>query len=183
MDKLALDFPKGPTFVLDACNQPKSGHWLIGRSLSAFVILGDPWVSVRHALIEAHPSSDATEGGTQLWQWSIKDLGSSNGTRVNGFLITPKKTKSRDGHPLEEGDKITVGQTTIFCTTPDDTEQAPAEEASPVVATSKDAAEATGRTLADVAVVILTGPEGIDKRLWWLLLAAGATLYIYLRQS
>jgi pSer/pThr/pTyr-binding forkhead associated (FHA) protein len=48
----------------------------IGRSLSCDLVLGDRTVSRRHAKLR-------TFGG----QWFLEDLGSTNGTRVNGIQI------------------------------------------------------------------------------------------------
>lgn len=41
----------------------------------------------------------------------------------------------------------------------------------------------TGHTLADVLVVILTGPDGIDKRLWWVLCGSGALLAYWIHKN
>lgn len=67
---------------------------VIGRATDAAVRLTDTSVSRRHA--EVRPAA----GG-----WAIVDLGSTNGTRVNG---TPVK----EGR-LADGDTITVGDATL----------------------------------------------------------------------
>jgi pSer/pThr/pTyr-binding forkhead associated (FHA) protein len=41
--------------------------------------------------------------------WAIKDLGSANGTVVNGVPI-----EAETPHPLQDGYVITVGETTIL---------------------------------------------------------------------
>jgi hypothetical protein len=41
----------------------------------------------------------------------------------------------------------------------------------------------TGHTLADVLVVILHGPEGIDSRLWWVLCGSGALLALWIHKQ
>jgi hypothetical protein len=65
---------------------------LIGRSRECDIVLDDSNVSRRHAQIS--PS-----GATG---WLIKDLGSTNGVRVNGRTV--------DGpHPLESGDRVELG--------------------------------------------------------------------------
>jgi hypothetical protein len=68
------------------------GGALIGRSRDCDIVLNDSNVSRRHA--EISPS-----GGQG---WLIKDLGSTNGVRVNGRTV--------DGpHPLESGDRVELG--------------------------------------------------------------------------
>jgi pSer/pThr/pTyr-binding forkhead associated (FHA) protein len=70
---------------------PPSGA-LIGRSRDCDIVLDDSNVSRRHAEI----SRSGTDG------WLIKDLGSTNGVRVNGRTV--------DGpHPLESGDRVELG--------------------------------------------------------------------------
>jgi hypothetical protein len=64
---------------------------VIGRSRDCDIVLGDANVSRRHA--EILP----TEGG-----WSINDLGSTNGTAVNGRRI-------RNAVALSGGDRIELG--------------------------------------------------------------------------
>jgi hypothetical protein len=67
------------------------GGAVIGRSRECDIVLDDTNVSRRHA--EVSPSGQA---------WLIKDLGSTNGVRVNGRRV--------DGpHPLEDGDRVELG--------------------------------------------------------------------------
>ncbi|GAB4526462.1 MAG: hypothetical protein Kow0063_00750 [Anaerolineae bacterium] len=65
----------------------------IGRERDNDLVLTDPRISRHHALIEL------AEG-----QWLIRDLGSANGTFVNGQQIS-------DAHPLALDDRIMVGDT------------------------------------------------------------------------
>lgn len=67
---------------------------VIGRLPECDVVLGDPNVSRRHAEIRR------TEEGLV-----VTDLGSTNGTRVNGSAVREQT--------LESGDEITVGSTTL----------------------------------------------------------------------
>ena len=62
----------------------------IGRSPDCTVHLADTSVSRRHA--ELRPAGDG---------WALVDAGSTNGTRVNGAIITERR--------LKDGDAITVG--------------------------------------------------------------------------
>lgn len=66
----------------------------IGRATDALVRLTDTSVSRRHA--EVRRTGDG---------WTLVDLGSTNGTRVNGSPITERR--------LEDGDTITVGDATL----------------------------------------------------------------------
>src|SRR3954470_5532809 len=68
------------------------GGATLGRSRDCDIVLDDSNVSRRHAEI----SPSGTTG------WLIKDLGSTNGVRVNGRTV--------DGpHPLESGDRVELG--------------------------------------------------------------------------
>ncbi|HLI26084.1 MAG TPA: FHA domain-containing protein [Chloroflexota bacterium] len=69
----------------------------LGRSSASDVILADERVSRRHAQIRRLPQG-----------WLLLDLGSSNGTQVNGYPVTLP-------HLLQDGDEITLGaQRLIF---------------------------------------------------------------------
>ena len=69
---------------------------IIGRSASNDVVLeSDPTVSRAHAVVERYPSG-----------WSIRDLGTSNGTQVNGELVGAEQA-------LQPGDEIRVGATRV----------------------------------------------------------------------
>lgn len=65
---------------------------LLGGSLLADVLLGDPWVS------HCHCSLDMTDGGV-----IVHDFGSTNGTWVNGERIEEAL--------LLSGDRLRVGST------------------------------------------------------------------------
>ncbi|MFV1990375.1 MAG: FhaA domain-containing protein, partial [Acidimicrobiales bacterium] len=67
---------------------------ILGRLAECSVQLSDPNVSRQHAEL------NNVEGG-----WVITDLGSMNGTRVNGYPIGEQR--------LADGDIITIGQHTI----------------------------------------------------------------------
>jgi FHA domain-containing protein len=67
----------------------------IGRSKSAECVLSDPNVSRRHA--ELHRSSTG--------DWTIADLGSTNGVKVNGRRVSSTR--------LRAGDQVTLGTTTF----------------------------------------------------------------------
>src|SRR4051812_38178558 len=67
---------------------------LLGRSRECDVVLGDPNISRRHAEVRR-------EGGG----WTVVDLGSTNGIKVNGRRV--------DQAVLEPGDRITMGLTEL----------------------------------------------------------------------
>ena len=67
-----------------------TGTVTIGRANECEVRLADTSVSRRHAEVRA------TGDG-----WSVADLGSTNGTKVNGAIVTERK--------LKDGDTISVG--------------------------------------------------------------------------
>ena len=67
---------------------------VIGRLSTSDVVLSDPNVSRRHAELRR-------DGG----RWVLVDLGSTNGTVVNGKLARE--------HPLKDGDKMTFGKSEL----------------------------------------------------------------------
>ncbi|HEY7987683.1 MAG TPA: DUF3662 and FHA domain-containing protein, partial [Lapillicoccus sp.] len=84
-----------PWLVIDGERYPLIGaHTVIGRDELADVVLDDPGISRRHCEIRV------TNDGPHLVT-SIRDLGSTNGTFVNGERITSTR--------LDEGDEITIG--------------------------------------------------------------------------
>ena len=68
-----------------------SGGAVLGRSREADVVIDDPNVSRKHA--EVRPS-----GGS----WTVRDLGSTNGVKVNGRRI-------QGAQSLRPGDSIELG--------------------------------------------------------------------------
>ena len=83
----------------------------IGRLPDCGVVLADSNVSRYHA--EIRPAAGGATGpdagrsrlsGPTLYE--VADLGSTNGTRVNGMLITVPRL-------LDDGDRVTVGATTV----------------------------------------------------------------------
>jgi hypothetical protein len=92
----------GPQAELTIESGPDAGHThragdgalRLGRSPDNDVILRDPATSGHHARLERR--------GTQFW---IVDLGSTNGTLVNGEPIQEKE--------LSHGDRVTIGQNAV----------------------------------------------------------------------
>ena len=87
-----LNIESGP----DAGNNHQAGDAAlrVGRSPDNDLILRDPATSGHHARVERR--------GQQFW---IVDLGSTNGTLVNGEPIQEKE--------LSHGDRITIGQNAV----------------------------------------------------------------------
>jgi hypothetical protein len=84
----SLLLPDGERFELSA--EPV----VIGRLSACDISIADPNVSRRHAEIQPRGEN-----------WVLVDLGSTNGTRVNGVRV--------DEHVLLDGDEITIGTATI----------------------------------------------------------------------
>lgn len=85
-----LVLPDGRRVVLE------SQSITLGRSPECELSLSDAGVSRRHAQVLRSPDSG----------WVVADLGSTNGTKLNGLRISAERQ-------LEDGDEITVGATTI----------------------------------------------------------------------
>jgi len=75
----------------DGARHPVRGTAVIGRLPECEVALDDPAVSRRHARVTA--SSDG--------RYTVEDLGSTNGVRLNGEPIT--RASLRDGDSLDLG--------------------------------------------------------------------------------
>jgi hypothetical protein len=71
---------------------------VIGRDEESDIIFDDPGISRRHSEIRV------TTDGPHLVA-TVRDLGSTNGTFVNGERISSRR--------LEEGDRVTIGRTTV----------------------------------------------------------------------
>jgi two-component system cell cycle response regulator len=84
------------------------GNLLIGREPDTTLMLPDPGVSSRHAMLE-------DQGGS----WVLVDLKSTNGTYVNGERIVEVE--------LKHGDKIVFGTTLVRFEVQDDADQAYSE--------------------------------------------------------
>ncbi|MFC2030232.1 FHA domain-containing protein [Chloroflexota bacterium] len=82
----------GQSYPLDPVTQPVLS---VGRSAQCQIALRDGRASRHHA--------DIRWDGRQ---WSVVDRGSTNGTFVNGAQV-------RQPHSLREGDRVTIGETTM----------------------------------------------------------------------
>ncbi len=110
----ALSFKSGPLagqrIALDALANPTT----IGRGVSSSLVIPDGVISSRHAALHG-------EGG----EWRIEDLGSSNGTLVNGKLV--------QSAVLHDGDEVTLGESIFVLETAGEADAQPQELTSGVV--------------------------------------------------
>ena len=81
---------RGKVYIL------KDDHIKIGAAPECYIVLNDSLVSKLHAVIENH--SDDT-----CW---VKDMGSRNGTKVNGTPLTEENAET--GRMLKDGDVISI---------------------------------------------------------------------------
>ncbi len=89
MAKLLITLPDGDDFVHELVDEV-----VLGREKTAGLQILDAKVSRKHCRFYQ-----------QLGAWSVEDLGSANGMRVNGT----RRTK----HPLVTGDEIKIGRSVI----------------------------------------------------------------------
>ncbi len=85
--------PNSPSRSRSSVLNEISGGATLGRSREADIILDDANVSRKHA--EVRPS-----GGS----WIVRDLGSTNGIKVNGRRVDPSRPQS-----IKPGDVIELG--------------------------------------------------------------------------
>ncbi|PSR12331.1 hypothetical protein C8255_26760, partial [filamentous cyanobacterium CCP3] len=76
--------------------EQETGEWVLGRSPTAQITLNLRTISARHAAISYSYANDC---------WSISDLGSENGTYLNGKRVEPPKRPT----PIAIGDRIDLG--------------------------------------------------------------------------
>ncbi|MGB3309963.1 MAG: FHA domain-containing protein [Nodosilinea sp.] len=90
----------GLPYQLDCPGENKStGEWILGRAPTSDLTINIRNVSRRHAAIAYSYASD---------RWSVQDLGSSEGTFLNGRKLAPG-----DLHPLKIGDRLYLASNLI----------------------------------------------------------------------
>jgi hypothetical protein len=105
MPSLTLFFPRdfadeawsGTSYRLEAPGggHGRAGEWVLGRDPAADLTITLRDVSFRHCAIAYSYAADS---------WSIQDLGSTNGTRLNEKRLVPKKSAA-----IAIGDTIRLG--------------------------------------------------------------------------
>ncbi len=90
----------------------------LGRDLDVELPLRDVGISRRHAMVEKDV----------LGRYVVSDLGSTNGTRVNGDVLSAPR-------PLDEGDKVIVGSTVLRFTRGDEADASFREKLVRVIST------------------------------------------------
>jgi hypothetical protein len=112
---------------------PLAGDSLaIGRSPANALAIDSKRVSRLHAVLERFPPG-----------WSIRDLGSTNGTTVNGARL-------REARPLRDGDRIEIGPARLLFRTPE------AADSQTVAADAAPSVPSMTRRERDVLTALLT---------------------------
>ena len=142
---------------------PLASSASIGRSADNTIHVDDPGMARYHAMIEKRPNG--------YW---LNDLGSANGTLVNGAKIAA-------AHQLHGGDTISLGQSTAIRVAAAEANNAPAPASSATSSSSSDPAPAVpavpeaGVPVAHVAVAGVT--------VFILIAFVGAALFIFKNRS
>lgn len=101
-----VERPQATVVVVQGSDADLGGHArvmsraVIGRDPVAELSLTDPGASKQHAAIEV-----VEEAGGEV-SYHLHDLGSKNGTQVNGKLV-------KGAYPLRDGDKIAIAATVL----------------------------------------------------------------------
>ncbi len=86
-------------------NGADRGEWILGRSTPGQTVVPDidltPYKAYDNGVSRLHAAVRISEDGRA----TITDLGSSNGTRLNGLKIPPNIPQ-----PLSEGDRVLLGK-------------------------------------------------------------------------
>lgn len=92
---LQLHILEGPVAGKTLVND--TSHCTIGRTKKSMFQIKDPSVSERHAELKWHDG-----------RWEIRDVGSSNGTKVNATLLD-----ENEWVPLNDGDSLLFGSVSL----------------------------------------------------------------------
>lgn len=116
MPKLQISLPDGS----EATHELTDDAITLGRLPDNAIEISDPSVSSRHAVLTR-----------QNGDYALKDIGSTNGTKLNGRPIAEEEE-----HPLQDGDNIVFGHIAVVYSseTPAEPRPLPVEEATHAVA-------------------------------------------------
>ena len=143
MPKLTLYFPPefddpawaGSSFCLDAPDgdhkHGRAGEWVIGRHPAADLTIATRTISAKHCALAYSYAAD---------RWSIQDLGSTNGTRLNGDRLNPG-----DPRPVAVGDRLHLGPNLIHLV--EDEADTLSDDGPTTIASSKPLDHRTGETI------------------------------------
>ena len=94
-----IDVDKGPRGIR-GIHVDMLGPVIVGRSPSSDICINEPFVSASHARFSLQGPALIIEDDEG--EWTITDLGSTNGTLVNGRQLVEPAT-------LREGDEVQIG--------------------------------------------------------------------------
>ena len=116
MPKFQITFPDSTELSLDLTEELVT----VGRTSENMIELSDASVSTHHAELTVSGNGD----------YILKDIGSTNGTRLNGQTVAPDEE-----HPLRDGDTVMFGkvQAVYASENPDDASPMPYQEAAVAV--------------------------------------------------
>ena len=93
---IVIEVVKGPSKGKVYRAGPNQNQLSVGRTKASLVHVKSPGVSEKHAEVVWSPEKTA---------WCIRDVGSSNGTVVNGEQLEPETLV----RPLKDGDRVKLG--------------------------------------------------------------------------
>lgn len=119
----------------------------IGKASHNRIVLSDPTVSGAHAIVLARDSG-----------YNIVDLGSSNGTFVNGRKL------GNESHALRHGDKIQLGQALLTFRNPSETTENKTARLSPEALQEVRVRAVTRPTAQSAADIVVNGDDESEKK-------------------
>ncbi|MBE9159726.1 FHA domain-containing protein [Nodosilinea sp. LEGE 06152] len=177
-----LDFAdedwRGLTYQLDCPGGKRGGEWILGRAPTSDLRISIRNVSRRHAAIAYSYAAD---------RWSIQDLGSSEGTFLNGRLLPPG-----DLQPLKIGDRFYLADN-LLNVVEDEQDTVGGDSGPPTIASTEPLdyrpveppaptpAPAPPRTYADTAfyaVQWLFSGSTVLGKVYRVVMLAGATAFV-----
>lgn len=128
------------------------GEWIIGRHPAADLTVAPRSISAQHCAITYSYAAS---------RWAITDLQSTNGTRVNGELLSPG-----DPRPVRVGDRVHLGPHLINLV--EDAQDTVDSGPTTIVGTAP-LDHRTGETLATAPPAPKTYADTLDTALQWLI--------------